>query len=438
MARPARRRLVWVLGFLGLTLAVVYAAFGYLFVSFRNQLDRELGLRLVAVASATAAAVNGGVWSGLAAGDSAAVAGVRTELEGVRRDNDVSDIFLFGADETTLLDLGGYYDEGAPNPALSLDVVAVTTALAGIPAYTRLYAGRGAYFRSGYAAVTDSAGEIVGGVGVEASAGFLGVLNQVKDTLAGAAVVVLVGMLLLGAGFARLLAAQEGLETRLRRTETLAAMGQMAAMLAHEIRNPLGIIRGAAERTGERYGIGGDEVFRFIPEEVDRLERTLGAYLDFARPPGTGEVEDLGAALDRTLALIDHEISRKGIAVTVDKEAGDFPVRTDPHYLRQAFLNVALNARDAMPGGGTLEVGLHRRGGRVAVTFADRGPGMSAEVRRRAAEPFYTSKDKGSGLGLTVVARVMEEAGGRLELRDRPGGGTVVEMEFPLEPGESR
>ncbi len=435
-----RSRPAWVLAFLLLTLVVVYAAFGYLYLSFRRQMDRELGLRLVAVASAAAAAVNGETWHRIADGDSAAVAHAREDLGEVRRVNDVSDIFLFDAGETTLLDLGGAYPEGETNPALQLDVVAATTALAGIPAYTRLYAGQGAFFRSGYAPVTGPSGEVVGGVGVEASAGFLGVLTQVRDTLFGASVLVLAAMALLGGGFLRLFQARGRLETRLRRTETLAAMGQMAAMLAHEIRNPLGIIRGAAERTGERYGIGEDDVFRFIPEEVDRLERTLAAYLDFARPPGAGgggEV-DLAAALRRTLALAAEELRRKEVEVVEEIPVdGDEPVRVgaDPHLLQQAFLNVVLNARDAMPEGGVLTVGLERRGRRAVVSFRDTGTGMTPEVRRRALEPFFTDKEKGSGLGLTVVRRVTEEMGGRLDLRSEPGRGATVVLDLPLVPG---
>jgi signal transduction histidine kinase len=427
---PVRR--VWVLGFLLLTLAVVYGAFGYLYLSFRRQLDSELGQRLVAVATATAAAVNGETWTLLAAGDSAAAEDCRRELDEVRRTNNVSDIFLFFPDEVTLLDLANLYAQGRPNPALAFDVVAVTTALAGIPSATRLYVEEGTYLKSGYAPVLGPGGDVLGGVGVVASAGFLEVLGQVRRTLGVAAALVFAGVALLGMIFARLQRASARLEGRLRRSETLAAMGQMAAMLAHEIRNPLGIIRGAAERTGERYGIRDDEVFRFIPEEVDRLERTLGAYLDFARPGSGDEMQDLSETLARTIDLARHELEGKGIDIDLRLEEGRFPVQGDPLLLRQAFLNVILNARDAMPRGGRLSVGLERRGESAAVLFADTGEGMTEDVLRRAVEPFFTDKERGSGLGLAVVQRLADDLHGRLELESRPDEGTRVTITLPL------
>lgn len=422
-------------GFLILTLAVVVASFVYLYRGYRSQLEAELGRRLVAVATASAAAVNGETWTALARGDSAAAAAVRFELEEVRRVNGVSDIFLFTREETTVLDLGDQYPAGARNPALIADVEPATTALAGLATTTRLFSREGSYLKSAYAPVWSGDGDVLGGVGVEASATFFEVLGRVRRTLVAAAALVVAGVIVLGLVFSRLLAAQEGLESRLRRTETLATMGQMASMLAHEIRNPLGIIRGAAERLGTRYDLAGDELYRFIPEEVDRLERTLGSYLDFARPHGTPGIDDARRALDRTLELMAPELERKGIRLEAELEAGPCPVRGDAHLLQQAFLNVILNARDAMESGGSLAVTLRRRGRRAEITVADSGAGMSPEVLARATEPFFTSKERGSGLGLAAVARLMDDLGGRLDIRSRPGHGTRVELVVPLARG---
>jgi signal transduction histidine kinase len=421
-----------VAGFLLLTLAVVYGAFAYLYRSYREQLDTELGQRLVAVATASAAAVSDDAWAGLAAGDTAAVARLRPELEFIRSANDVSDLFFFDARGVTLYDLAGRYPVGAPNLALSLDVVEATSALAGLPEYTELTSQGGVFLKAAYAPVFGADGEILGGVGVEASAAFLDLVGAVRGTLLGAAAAVLVGVVLLGALFVRLVGARAALEARLRRTETLATMGQMASMLAHEIRNPLGIIRGAAERLGKRHNLEGDELFHFIPEEVDRLEQTLGAYLDFARPHRPDGPEDLAAALRRTLDLMGQEWERKGIRLEVDIVDGKVPVRSDPHALQQAFLNVLLNARDAMPEGGTLSVRLAREAGRGVVRFTDTGIGMSDAVRRRADEPFFTGKESGSGLGLAVVRRIVDGAQGRLEIESVQGRGTAVTLAFPL------
>lgn len=433
-----RNRLLWIVAFLLMTLGVVYTAFGYLYASFRGQLDEELGARLVAVASATAAAVDGPVWERLRAGDPSAARDIREELEEIREGNALSTIFLFDPAEITVLDVRDQYPEGEPNPALRYDLIAATSALAGIPAYTRLYEGEGTFLKSGYAPVLAADGEVIGGVGVEASAAFFAVLDGVRGTLLGAAAAALVAVIVLGVGFARIEQLQAGLQDRLRRAESLAVMGQMSAMLAHEIRNPLGIIRGAAETLAERHGLKDEEMYRYIPEEVDRLHRTVSAYLDFARGGDTEGSSDAIDALRRSAELVASEFDRRGIVVALAAEVPPAPVRAGADRLRQAFLNVLLNARDALPRGGTVRIGVERSGERVVLSFADDGVGMTEEVRRRALEPFFTAKERGSGLGLAVVQRVVEDAGGRVDVQSRPGAGTTVTLTFPLAVEEER
>jgi len=428
---PGRTRLTWVLGFLLITLLVVYAAFIFLYSSYRDRLEDELGQRLIAVASGAAAAVNGDSWFRITEGDPSARGEVRRELQEIQRINGVSDIFLFDTGEDLVLGLGEELPEQEFALVLSADLEAVTTAMAGLPAATRLFSSQGGFLKSAYAPVYDLDREVVGGVGVVASATFFEVLGQVRNTLFGTAAFVLVGVVLVAVVFARLLSFQDRLESRLRRTETLATMGQMTAMLAHEIRNPLGIIRGAAERLGERFGLQDDEVYRFIPEEVDRLEHTLGTYLDFARP-GRSEEHDVHEALIKTLGLMGPELERKGIQVEADIEEGACPVRGDAHLLHQAFLNLVLNAGEAMGEGGTLRVSLSRRGRMARVVVTDTGVGMSEEVRRRATEAFFTSKEKGSGLGLAVVSRVIDDIGGKIQIESQPGEGTTVTLKLPL------
>ena len=109
-------------------------------------------------------------------------------------------------------------------------------------------------------------------------------------------------------------------------------------------------------------------------------------------------------------------------------------MRCDTHLLRQALLNIFLNARDAMPAGGRLSVTLERRGGRALVTITDTGTGMSEAVRSRATEPFFTDKEKGSGLGLAVVRRAVGDIRGKLEIQSRLGAGTSVILYLPLAP----
>lgn len=432
-----QKRFLWFFVFLLLTLAIVFAAFFYLYTSFRTKLDEELGARLTAVASGTAATINGSVWDGIVSGDSLARGELLRDLSEINDANELSNIFVFDDLEVTVMDLRGVYIEGEPNPLLALDVVAATTALAGVPAYTNLYESEDTFFKSGYAPVLSTNGTVVGGVGVEADAAFFEALGAIRQLLLGSASLVTLGMLFLGAGFLRVQQLQGGLEQRLRRTETLATMGQMTAMMAHEIRNPLGIIRGAAETLGDKYEIKEDEIFQFIPEEVDRLHGILSSYLDFARTD-TAQTEDVGEALRRTLQVAKQDLDRKNIQVEVDIEDSEFPIRAGSQLLQQAFLNVILNAKDAMPEGGTLTVELKRDRGRAHVVFGDTGMGMPEDIRKKAMDPFFTNKEKGSGLGLAVVQRVASDAGGKVQIESRENQGTQISLWLPLkEKGEA-
>jgi len=433
----ARKRLLGILSFTVLTLAVVLFAFLYLYRDFQRQLDRELGARLVAAATATAAAVNDDTWDGLLARDPVVRARVREELEGLRLVNELSAVFLFDVEQITILDLAGY-PEGELNPALAFDLAAVTTALAGIPAPTELYENDGDYLKAGYAPVLAADGTVVGGVGMEANAAFFAVLDRVRRAMLTAAAAVTVILIAVAVVFGRIFSAQATLEQRLRRTETLAAMGQMAAMLAHEIRNPLGIIRGSAETLAETYDLKDDEVYQFIPEEVDRLHATVSAYLDFARPGAPGGIEDVGGAVERTAGLVEPDLTRRGIRLERTLEPGDYHVQGGNGLLEQALLNLVLNSRDAMPEGGTLLLGLSREGKTAKVTVVDNGTGMSDETQRRAMEPFFTRKEKGSGLGLAVVRRTVEEIGGRMTVESRSGEGTTVTLYLELVSDKER
>jgi signal transduction histidine kinase len=245
--------------------------------------------------------------------------------------------------------------------------------------------------------------------------------------------VVLAVLVLVMAVLYRLQVSVQRARASLARQENLAAMGRMTAGIAHEIRNPLGIIRGAGQHLQRVLGEAGieDEVADFIPEEVDRLDRILTGYLAFGRDADAeDEVFPLAAAVRRGVRTVEGELRADGIEVDVLAEA-DGDVRGDPRRLQQVLLNLLLNARDAMPGGGAVTVTIRRDGGSLAVAVADEGGGLDASAEQ-CFEPFWTSKEKGGGLGLSLSRRIVEGMGGALDLRNRTGGGgAVAELRLP-------
>jgi signal transduction histidine kinase len=242
-----------------------------------------------------------------------------------------------------------------------------------------------------------------------------------------AAIAVLAGILMRGSG------RQLELERQLTRSDNLAAMGRLTATLAHEIRNPLAIIRGSAKRMA-RLEPEAQRMADSVIEEVDRLGRTVSRYLQFARgeqePTGSG---DLAAALSATLDLLEGEILARRCLLERDGDlAAPARVSLDVESLKQVCLNLLLNALEASPEGGRVRVALERHGARATLSVRDDGPGMPAEVLRRLGEPFFTTKAQGTGLGLFLSKRLVEDAGGTLAVTSSPGQGTHVSASFRL------
>jgi signal transduction histidine kinase len=229
----------------------------------------------------------------------------------------------------------------------------------------------------------------------------------------------------------------ERLHARLREAERLATAGELAAGMAHEIRNPLAAIVNATAlledttlTAEERAG-----TLAAVRTEARRLNRILSDFLKFTRPrradvaPG-----DIRAVLEHVSGLIRDDrprAARVDVKVAVDPALPRFAFDRD--QLIQVVWNVALNGVEAMNGRGRLSFEAARRDGQVALAVTDTGHGIPAERRRQVFEPFYTGKPNGTGLGLTIAERIVAAHGGRIEIDSAPGRGTRVTMLFPLD-----
>ena len=225
-------------------------------------------------------------------------------------------------------------------------------------------------------------------------------------------------------------------EREVRRAERLAALGQLAAGVAHEIRNPLASVILLVE-TGRRDPSAGgltDEDLDLIEQELHRIERSLRGLLDYARPPRPERTAcDFAEVVRDAVALTRARAEQQRVAVRLALPPEGVPLHADPEQLRQVVLNLFLNALDVMPQGGDLEVSIARPDARSAdLTVADRGPGISADVLPRLFEPFASGKETGLGLGLVVSKRIVEDHGGTILGCNRPGGGAHFIVRLPL------
>jgi signal transduction histidine kinase len=228
-------------------------------------------------------------------------------------------------------------------------------------------------------------------------------------------------------------------EEQLRRADRLSALGELSAGMAHEIRNPLGSIRGTAEilRSGTDRNDKRFEFAEILVKEVDRLERVVKDFLNFARPsaPELKSVPVCEALREVTTLTRQQAIKSK---VKVSLSGMDEPkwVSGDFEQYKQAFLNLVLNALQVMPDGGKLDISCQELDGRVLVVFADDGPGIPEEIQDRIFNPFYTTRSDGTGLGLAITHRIIDAHGGKLRVESRPGEGAKFIVELPLWQGK--
>ncbi len=236
----------------------------------------------------------------------------------------------------------------------------------------------------------------------------------------------------------RLQQAQE----EVRRNERLAALGQLTAGVAHEIRNPLGVIKGSAEMLAQKISAEdalAGELAGYISSEVDRLNGIVSRFLDFARPLQLHcRRESVPALLDRALKAVSDGRKQNGVRVERNYDASLEDVPVDADLCEQVFTNLAINAYQAMgEHGGTLRISARpahsdgRRG--VEIEFADTGPGVPAELREQIFNPFFTTKREGTGLGLSIVSRIIDEHGGSIRLASEPGEGARFRIFLPAD-----
>jgi two-component system, NtrC family, sensor histidine kinase HydH len=226
------------------------------------------------------------------------------------------------------------------------------------------------------------------------------------------------------------------LEEQLQQSEKLASIGQMVATIAHEIRNPLGIIRSSAEVLYKKANPDPAKIKKFsgiIVEEAARLSAILTDFLDFARPrlPQVRPI-DIRDVLDRVKVNLDHELVTRDIQWHDPVLNGSRPlVLGDPDLLYQAFLNVAMNAFEAMDKGGALSVHVTPDKSRIRIDFTDTGHGIKEEDLSRIFTPFFTTHQMGTGLGLSVVHNIVTSHGGEIHVQSSEGEGAMLTIVLP-------
>jgi two-component system sensor histidine kinase HydH len=224
------------------------------------------------------------------------------------------------------------------------------------------------------------------------------------------------------------------LEEELKRNERLAALGEMAAGVAHELRNPLSSIKGLAVLLKSRFSEGGSdrEAADILVREVERLNRSISELLNYARPDRlVKDMVSLNDVLRKAITLIRVDADAAGVVIEADFCPPPDLVHADQDKLSQVFLNLLLNAIQAMNGGGSLKITTMAGQGQLSCRVEDSGCGIAAELLPKVFDPYMTTKSGGTGLGLAMSVKIVEEHGGRIDISSTAGQGTTVVVTLP-------
>lgn len=428
-----------------LLVLVMYNLVGWLFlIQFERSLERELDARLTLSAGLIARLVEAELRNQV---DQSALSPInrlllRKSLEEIRLDYNLQNIHLIDRNETVMLSLPeGTFLAGERIPYLVEDSTRLDSARSGYELPSSLHEVEGFKFKSGYAPVQNLLGQSVAIVVVEASATFFSKINLFQRRLIVGALVSLGVIILYGVFTTWAVSYFVRLQETIQKNERLAAMGQMAATVAHEIRNPLGIIKSTAEVLRDLYQPKEEpgELFGFIPSEVDRLNRLVNDFLTFARDR---ELKLNQACLVETVGRavrdLHQELKGSEAEITFSPSVESLTVRHNEDAIRQVLLNLVMNAVEAMEGKGrvTISVSTSTSWARkyAVIEVRDTGPGLPVPVEK-IFEPFFTTKTRGSGLGLAVTKQIIEKHRGRIAVDSVASEGTTIRCFLPMQTG---
>jgi signal transduction histidine kinase len=289
--------------------------------------------------------------------------------------------------------------------------------------------GQHKFITAGAPLIDPTTNQITGAIIIEVRASFFDILEKFNKSLIllsllNVLLILSVAILLLRT-FRRVIFLQD----QIKNQEHMVKLGEMAAVVAHEIRNPLGIIKGTHTLIAKRYKQQNDELFTYIPAEVDRLNKLITDYLSFARIKKVHyQQTDLQELLDKIRLTCDQ---RKRIQFQFDLPEELKIIKTDSDLLEQILLNIITNGCQAIKKEGEIKVSCSTAGKFLKISVNDSGCGISPEEMEKIFEPFYSTKESGSGLGLSIAQGLIEALGGSIYVKSKAGKGTEVILQLP-------
>ncbi|MBN1755142.1 hypothetical protein JW877_02910 [bacterium] len=347
----------------------------------------------------------------------------------------LSNIFILDTLGYTLYSFDWSLPLGEKNPYLTLDYNAFNLSLTGIPNASKIYESNDRYSKTGYAPLYDKYKNVIAVLGIEAGDEYFNILRIARKGLILFAILSIASILMIVVLTLIISGVLKKTERTLVKTATLSTMGEMAFMMAHEIRNPLTIMKLSVEELENHVSSQQKEWTLFIKEEIDRLNSLVEGYLSLSsKSPSIHQNADIGEVAGEIVARMEPELIKAGINIVKDIKPTS-PVNIAPNALKQVILNIILNARDAIHGEGQITVKTYTRNrkGRPfsVLSLKDSGEGIPRKNLKKVFELTFSTKPQGSGLGLFLTQKIINDHDGFIEIISRKNQGTEVLLGFP-------
>ncbi len=348
-------------------------------------------------------------------------------IESIRRENDLQSFILFSPDGAILVSAPELIALQGRSSLSATDYFAQTRS--GLYQVSDIETHEGEPFMSAYGPVLDTDGFVIGVHVIEARATYFDVLDNLKNRLFIFSLLNFVLILLIAAGLYRAIRRTIRYETEIKDREHLVQLGQMAATVAHEIRNPLGIIEGTSDVIRKKFGNADDEIFTFIPKEVERLRILIGNFLRFARTP---DIQVSAFKLSDLFKRVQTGCTPEESNRTAFQSDPEWILQTDENLLEQALLNIIRNALQATTAKGAVTITGHVSSrGKCTISVTDTGSGIKNMDLDKIFNPFYTTRQSGTGLGLAISRRLIRQLGGTITVTSVENTGTKCIIDIP-------
>jgi signal transduction histidine kinase len=402
---------------------------GWFFLqTFKSDLIRELKKQIINIGQMGSRLMNGNdleiIYPGME--NSATVLYYQQLLYDIKINNELENIVLTDLTGRLLIDFRLNYTIGDTLFTFPLRLDLLNRAAIGETPEPFLTKFTDQYFLSAYLPIFNNFEEPVGVLIIDAPLKFFSTLRRFE---LGTVYIGLTGLVILFIFSVIIIIATKRLfsvEDQMKENERLAQLGQMAASVAHEIRNPLSIMKGTADVLKKKYKDINDEMFSYIPDEIDRLNSLVDDFLQFARQ----RVLNLQKI---NLNEIFQEFSAqiKDPRIIIHSEQALPAIKADRNALKQVLLNLINNATDEIDSEGHVEIGAHRqnpKSSRLEIKISDTGKGISTEELTQVFNPFYSTKASGSGLGLAISKQLVEQMSGQISIKSEPSAGTEITL----------